>query len=356
MAEPLPGAGRSEHRWDGELARLPLRHGCTLVALGIPVRFGSNDARVIEIAREAWAGWAEAGTSPDAAPVQITVLVRPRRRQSEPGPEVAPVVHHRIEGPHRIHFESPSGWALSEPDERRGRAVIDAGWLEHEAAFRHGLLQGLTLAVLTGLDRQPLHASAVTRHGVALLLAGEGGVGKSTLAYAATRDGFDLLSEDTVYLQVRPRLLVWGTPGPLHLPAEQRTRFPELAALKPRLLPSGKTKVRVQARPHVGAVVPAEAARICLLRRRDGPPGLAPVSTDEVVSSLLEGLESGFDRFRATLGEPLAVLARGGGYRLDLPSDPRDAVPWLHRLVDELSMRVDHPIRPADERRTSGHG
>src|SRR6476646_7856941 len=52
-----------------------------------------------------------------------------------------------------------------------------------------------------------LHAGGVVRNGVAALLVGPSGAGKSTLVMRLVTDGFSLLSDDEVWIDLESRLV-----------------------------------------------------------------------------------------------------------------------------------------------------
>jgi hypothetical protein len=208
--------------------------------------------------------------------------------------------------------------------------------------FRYGVLEACTLFILTRLDRTPVHAAVVTRGEAALLLAGPSGAGKTTLAYgAATRLGCRVLTEDVVYVQLRP-LRIWGLPGFLHLPAGAGTHFPELAAEPPSLMANGKEKIAV-ALASIGALPvrpSASRAGICVLERGAGPASLEPVAPDWIAAALTAALEPGFDLFASDIDECSRALAARGGWRLRTSGRPDDALP----LVDEALSLLEREL------------
>ena len=306
----------------------------TLPVLGIPVRFEADARAVMQVVDDAFGAWAGAATDPvwTGEPVRVRIRVVPADERADGRPRL------------RQHWAGARMWVraggsrgMADLARRTAFARVTPALVRDREHFRHGVLEALTLWMLTALDRQPLHAAALERDGAALLFAGRSGVGKSTLVYAALRAGLRVLTEDCAFLQGGPVPRVWGMPGFVHLLPDAVRWFPELAGAAPAPRPNGKTKIAVDVRA-AGAAAPArgvERVGICLLAR--GPfPALEMLSPQAVEAGLTAHLEPGFHRFAATIGEPVRRLAARGGWRLTLPATPHDAVPLLHRLFDEL--------------------
>jgi hypothetical protein len=167
---------------------------------------------------------------------------------------------------------------------------------------------------------------------VAILLAGPSGAGKSTLAYAAVRDGFAVLADEPVYVQMRPGLRVWGRRGRLHLATDAVDHFPELAALSPRRLVTGKTKIVVDGSPHVPY---AERAVLCLIDTEPAPrAGLERLAPEQAVTALTASHDPGYALFADTIRARIVRVAEGGAWRLRRTRDPADVIPLLRGLAD----------------------
>jgi chloramphenicol 3-O-phosphotransferase len=207
--------------------------------------------------------------------------------------------------------------------------------------FGHGMLEALTLIMVNRLDRSPIHAAAVGRNGSILLLAGASGAGKSTLAYAAMRRGFDLVADDAVYLQLRPRSAVWGVPRRVCLLPDVRSKFPELASIQETVLANGKTKLVVPIDPgRVGHLpVPTERLGIVLLERSEGPVTLDAVPARTLHDALARDLQVELTLHGSSVPAALARVAAPGGWRLRLSSDPAEALPSLERIFSALEHR-----------------
>ncbi len=108
------------------------------------------------------------------------------------------------------------------------------GWIGETTArdrpfLRFYFLDAVTLALVDQLYLAPVHAAAIRRHTTGVLLCGDSGTGKSTLAYACARAGWTFVSDDASYL-VRgadtPRVL--GNSRSLRLRPDAPILFQEL--------------------------------------------------------------------------------------------------------------------------------
>jgi len=306
-------------------------HSTTYPVLGIPVRYESDSAEVLQVAEEAFGGWRGAPVSAEwagADPVAVRIHLTLGHELAGPPAKVRV----RLREPGGLSLRAPGLRAFADVGRRRAVARVTTGMLKHRAHFRYAVLEAMTLFILTRLDREPIHAAAVVRGGTALLLAGPGGVGKSTLTYAARRAGLGVLSEDCVFLQEAPAPRVWGFPGFVHLHPDAVRWFPELAGTSALIRNNGDLKLAVRSE---GPVVGVERAGICLLAR--GPvPGIQRLPAAEIERALVENLEEGFDLFAGSIGPRVRRLAEHGGWRLTLPASPADAVPMLARMLDAL--------------------
>jgi hypothetical protein len=326
-----------------ELARLDaVREAATSAAvvlpvLGIPVRFESNDATVIEVVEEAFGIWRAVEGRPDLmADRRVHVRCVVRDGVEGPGPH-APLAY-EMPVHERVVLRTPGSLGVADALTGEACATVTRSLVSDRAHFRYGVLEALTLALLTRFDRQPLHAAALVRGSAALLLAGSAGVGKSTLAYAALRAGIEVLTDDAVYVQLDPELRVWGVPGHLHLPVDAMRWFPELSGATATLLASGKQKVAVRAASPGSIPLPlVERPGLCVLRRGDLGPGLVAVSGAVLAAELQARLEEGFDVFARTIRTAVERLAQRGGWVLNVPGRPQAALPFLHSMLDVVN-------------------
>ena len=318
MSESL----RQSVHWS-ESVRLPV--------LGIETTFTTNSSEVLAAIEETYGSWAAIGqevVSPSRATVRIALQ--------------DPAIDVPAEGPFTFRVPDPTRMLVLGEG---GIGVADIARLESVAYVTHALLaraefsgevlEPLTLFLLGGLDRQPLHGAAVARDGIGIVLAGPSGSGKSTLSYASLRRGFTVLSDDAVYIQLRPRTRVWGRRSGIHLRTEARAHFDELSASSTSRLPGGKDRIVIP--PGVDAPRYADRVGICLLERGSGTAAeLESLTPTQVAGELEAGLEPGFDLYASTIRERAVSVAERGAWRLKVAGTPHQVAACIDDVVAEL--------------------
>jgi hypothetical protein len=305
--------------------------------LGVPVLYQSNSAEVITCVEDAFHGWKnlapETSLRSSERPTVRIILQEPFEFQ----PDGVSLIH-RLPDAERLLMSTGRDLACADTARQDAIAYVTRAALERPEEFRYSILESLTLFLVTALDRQPVHAGAVLQRGSALLLSGPSGVGKSTLCYAALRAGLQVLSDEAVYVQQRPRMRIWGLPGRIRLEPGARAQFAELVDAIVRRQPNGKDKVVVRVSSSGGIPVRpvAERAGICLLRRGE-ECALRKIGVDELERHMLDQMESGFDLFADTVRPLLRDIGRMGAWELTLSTSPQAAVPLLLQALQELA-------------------
>jgi hypothetical protein len=203
---------------------------------------------------------------------------------------------------------------------------------------RYTFLEAAAQAML-GLARDfvAVHAACVVKNGVSLLLMGDSGVGKSTLAYACVRAGFRLLAEDVVQVKLRPTgAAFWGLPWTLHLLPDSTRFFPELANEPILLQVNGEEKIEVQIGKNEAISHADNGVFLFLGRDPEMPAGITPISYEqalaqfEVIWSWEIGWQDWYD-------EVLVGLLKVGAYRFNLGKMPADSVALLNQFLAEIT-------------------
>jgi hypothetical protein len=224
---------------------LPLRSAFS--PLGVPLVVETNAPMLAERAQEVFGHWN--CTDVDAGPEGIRLrLLLHDVPESLPDRIPSPLMRAQ-EG----YFLLSLGQSLGFADREAGLAVayITPALMAQPDLVNSCFVECLGLYLVCGCRRVPLHAAGVQWVGRGVLITGQDGAGKSTLAYACLRAGFRLLAEDIVFApepQLRPDPTVWGEARHLHLLADAIRLFPELrdAPFVQRM--NGEVKLCVQVR------------------------------------------------------------------------------------------------------------
>jgi hypothetical protein len=139
-----------------------------------------------------------------------------------------------------------------------------------------------------------------------------------------------ILSDDTVYIQMLPRLRIWGFPGPVHVFPADAPGF-----TGPSRLRAGKLKLAAPA-PRWDEPPVADRAAVVLLERGEAVR-LEPVAP-AVAAKALDRLEPGFDLLGRESAEAIAAVTAAGAWRLTLTRDPAAAI---DALVEQFGAEAD---------------
>jgi len=283
-----------------------------LAPLGVPLQVEVAPAFAVGAVAAACRGWDD--TPDDAAALRLRVEVLPTLAGAQ-------ATTMQVDGP-IVAIRGPGVRACAELDRGYAHCAVSAEYLEDSVALRQEVLEPLVLMLLTRRDRTPLHASGFIAGGLAILLAGRSGAGKSCLARAADLAGFQVLSDDAVFVQLVPRLRVWGWPAAAHLLGPDA---PD--ATGPTRFRNGKVKQVMPLRSASLAAVSCDRAVLCFLSRGARPVlSRIPATT---IDERLWPLDQGFDLLPGPIAGAVARLAADGAWDLRLSSDPAEAIRLL---------------------------
>jgi hypothetical protein len=249
----------------------------TYYPLGVPLNASTNAPPVMDAASAEWGMWQQAF---DVPPVALRIEVSP----AEDG--LPPPSHFRAHR-HLFAFVADSkNFAIGDTRTRIGCAWLTARAVEDTAYLRYHFLDGMAYHLIESLYLTPIHAACVARSGLGVLLCGDSGSGKSSLAYACARRGWTYVTDDAGYL-VRghsSERTVIGNAHRIRLRPDAARWFPELAGHTPALRGNGKLSLEIWTRelPFIAAAVSTVASRVVFLRRNSsGPARLSPMDATE---------------------------------------------------------------------------
>ena len=184
--------------------------------LGGRFRFESNSAQLLRLVDSAYADLPR-HRLPGRAPifkVRLLALGYPPRGRG--GPQPPPF--RMLSGPGSLGAATQtSDFVVMSPDAQSALVAVSNRMLSHPYHTRYELIE---FAVFTLASRRrkliSLHAACIGRAGRGILLMGASGAGKSTVTLLSIMQGFDMLSEDSVFT-TSDTLLATGIANFLHV-------------------------------------------------------------------------------------------------------------------------------------------
>jgi hypothetical protein len=172
-------------------------------------------------------------------------------------------------------------------------AGFSFGWITQQTAestlyLRYHILEATTLAMVAALRAAPLHAACVVPFGHGMLLCGDSGAGKSSLAFAGARSGWTFVSDDASYLPFdREDRMVVGNRHKIRLRDSGVQLFPELEGRPVTPRATGKPSIEIPTADMAELLKSnfATVESIIFLNRRDAETqGLVPFPRDVALS------------------------------------------------------------------------
>lgn len=285
----------------------------TLAPLGVPTTIVADDRALLATVCDAYPEWGTDG--PGVEPVIELRL----ELGDESGDGTAAEI--RVEGA-RLTLTGVGIAGRADAVSKRAHCVVPRRLIGDPGALAEDVTDTLLLFLLARTGRTPVHAAGVMVGETALVLAGPSRSGKSTLALAAAERGLKILSDDTLYIQLRPETRIWGFQRPLHVFPQDAPRFTGATRLR-----GGKLKAVVPLPPGAAGPPVADKAVLILLERGERLR-LARLEAETAVAGLAQ-LEPGFDLLPAESRAAAWALASGGGWRLTLAQEPGAAIDFL---------------------------
>ena len=198
------------------------RTACSLrtraAVLGGVFEFESNDRALLRLVDSVYQGL-PAHTFGAAPPRFRIRLLLSNQKGPATGDEAPPVRMH-AGGGFLCGTMDAANFAVVSPTQRTGLVTLSRNMLRHAHTARYELIE---FAVYTLAARAQqlvsMHAACVGRNGRALLLIGDGGAGKSTLALHCLLQKMELVAEDGVFVEP-DTLRATGIGTHLHLRAD----------------------------------------------------------------------------------------------------------------------------------------
>jgi hypothetical protein len=228
-------------------------------------------------------------------------------------------------------------FAVCDRDRGFAFAWIDRDAIEHRGYLRYHFLESLALTMLSSFCVIPLHAACVELAGKGVLLCGNSGAGKSSLAFACARAGWKYISDDASYLVRRGTApLVVGNWRQVRLRPSAVELFPEVKQFSPASWTAGKPSIELSTTllPNIKTASYACVKYIVFLNRSgsSSAPELIPFPRDlatQWASQSPDAIGDNDDGHAASLRDLLSAQLLELRY-----SSLESAVACLERLVN----------------------
>jgi hypothetical protein len=296
--------------------------------MGRAVRISTNSQAVLDAARYVW-GLCTPHSTGAAIEVRFAVKgVTSTRPVPPPFPfgqeHLISVVHSR------------DNFAVADVDRGFIFGWVTADTVEDGGYFRYHFLEALVYLTLTCLHFVPVHAGCAALGGRGVLLCGDSGCGKTSLAYALARRGWTYVSDDAAYVVRSEAWRAAGRPHHIRFRSSAVQLFPELARLPMVLRPTGKLDLEIPT-SQLGFASIAESITpwlLLFLRRESGTtaPRVAPMSREAAQAKLEQVVCYGPRNVRVRQRDTIAELVKLPVFTLSY-SDFEDTETFLRDFV-----------------------
>lgn len=160
--------------------------------LGFAVLILTNRAEALDAARSSW-GSCSLMSALEPLVIHLDFF-------SDLSPIGAEAAHTHVEERFLTVDFGEQGIVVADLQQGIARGVLSEVLLASDSHLRYYVLEAVALSMISTLRAVALHAACVSWKGNGLLLCGESGAGKTTLAYACARFGWTYVSDDASYL------------------------------------------------------------------------------------------------------------------------------------------------------------
>jgi hypothetical protein len=204
--------------------------------LGFSIEIITNSDEVLAAAEESW------GTLPmtfSEPPLQLRIALGQGRSGLCPPTPVYRGQRHLLS-----IVADAQNFAVCDRELGFAFAWISQDAMEHKAYLRYHFLEAIALSMLASSYVTPLHAACVELDGQGVLLCGNSGAGKSSLAFACARAGWRYISDDASYMVRKGGgRLVLGNSHQVRFRPSAIELFPELEGLSVTPRAAGKPSI-----------------------------------------------------------------------------------------------------------------
>jgi len=314
---------------DSELYDTNLALHATYYPLGFPVEVITNSCAVLAAAHESWRRF-QIRREHSALTIRLGVTGGLRLGNVPPAPSC------RMSGHFLANVADASNFLIADFNEGCAFGWVTRQTVDASRYFRYHMLEAAALGLIAALRAAPIHAACIApSDGRGLLLCGNSGAGKSSLAYAAASAGWTYVCDDASYLLLEEDdCVVVGNCHQFRFRAAGMRLFPELkhAPVTPRAAGKPAVEVSTAALPSILTSETATIGRLVFLNRQCGDrQELNRLSKESVLRWFENHL------FQNTVSYPVQQKAIDRLLALDVFELCYQSLPWAIARLQTLS-------------------
>jgi hypothetical protein len=276
---------------EAERAPVALARSTLWFPMGQPLELRTNSQAIAETAAVMWSPYAR---TTDLEPFRIRIEVEDHDAERPPIPALPEGDGNLIRITH-----GPDNCAWVDLTKRWAFATLTRDVAADVSYVVHYFLEPLS-NLLLGTVFGYAHAAGVALDGQAALLCGESGAGKTCLAYACARAGWEFLSGDAIQITDGAEH-VTGRPYWIRFRETAQRQFPELRKLPAKRRANGKLDLELSTAA-LGIRIAQRAVPGCVvfLNREDGlrQPRLEPVRREDAYAILSQPIRYGDEEYQ----------------------------------------------------------
>lgn len=258
--------------------------------LGFPLRLTTNSPEVLTVAQESWGEFRQRF---QMAPIQLQIGVLESELTECPG---VPIL--RAQGHLMVWIAEPGNFFAMDLLRDFSFGWLTTAAVSHSGYLSYHVLETAALCHITNRYSTSVHAACVARNRRGVMLCGESGVGKSTLAFACARAGWTYITDDgSLLVHGRNDRQVLGNCYRVRLRPAAADLFTELRGRPLTRRANGKPSIELFTSSMQGITTATEAQvdYVVFLNRRDASVqellSFPKEAARRYVSHLLSGIE-----------------------------------------------------------------
>jgi hypothetical protein len=169
---------------------MPLRE--MFYPLGFPLQIETNSEEVLRSAAISWQGFTKLFDTP---PIRVRIGVKGGRSSECPPTPTCRVQQHLVS-----NIADAENFSVIDLAERFAYIWLTEAAVADRAYLRYFFIESTAMAILATSYTTAVHAACVERKGCGILLCGDSGAGKTSLAYACARAGWTYITDDASFL------------------------------------------------------------------------------------------------------------------------------------------------------------